>query len=158
MRWQAVRQGGDPDLWGLAGLLHDFDYELHPDEHPLWGMALLESRGVSAEVIRAISSHYPEKTGVNPESPMERSLFSVDELSGFVTACVYVRPSRSIKDLEVKSVTKKLKTAAFAAGVNREDVAKGADLMGMPLPELISQVIEAMKGQAEALGLAGGSD
>lgn len=158
MKWQAEKQGGNVEEWGLAGLLHDFDYELHPDEHPLWGMALLESKGVSPEVIRAIASHYPEKTGVNPTSPMERSLFAVDELSGFVTACVYVRPSRSIMDLEVKSVTKKLKTAAFAAGVNRDDVAKGAELMGIPLADLIAQVIEAMKGQADALGLAGASD
>lgn len=155
MRWQAQKQGGEVGEWGLAGLLHDFDYELHPEEHPLWGMALLESKGVSPEVIRAIASHYPEKTGVNPDSPMERSLFAVDELSGFVTACVYVRPSSSIMDLEVKSVTKKLKTAAFAAGVNRGDVAKGAELMGISLADLIAHVIEAMKGQANALGLAG---
>ncbi len=155
MRWQAEKQGEDPDLWGLAGLLHDFDYEGHPDEHPLWGMALLESMGADERVIRAIAAHYPEKTGVEPESAMERALFACDELSGFVTACVYVRPSRSIMDLEVKSVVKKLKVPAFAAGVNRDDVRRGAELMGIPLEELIQQVIDAMKVKASDLGLAG---
>lgn len=141
--------------WGLAGLLHDFDYELHPEEHPLWGMDLLESRGVSPSVIRAIAAHYPEKTGVQPESPMERSLFAVDELSGFVTACVYVRPSKSILDLEVKSVTKKFKVPAFAAGVNRDDVRRGAELLGVTLEELVQQVIDGMRAKASELGLAG---
>lgn len=155
MRFLAERQGEDQDLWGLAGLLHDFDYELHPEDHPLWGMAHLESLGADERVIKAIAAHYPEKTGVEPESPMERALFACDELSGFVTACVYVRPSRSIMDLEVKSVTKKFKTPAFAAGVNRDDVRRGAELLGISLEELIQLVIDGMKAKANELGLAG---
>lgn len=155
MRWYAERLGEDVEQWGLAGLLHDFDYEQHPDEHPLWGMALLESMDVDPLVVRAIASHYAAKTGVSPESPMERHLFACDELSGFVTAVTYVRPSKSIHEVEVKSVTKKLKTPAFAAGVNREDVMQGAELIGLPLEEHIANVLAAMQADAESLGLAG---
>jgi putative nucleotidyltransferase with HDIG domain len=153
MRWHAAQTGEDVEAWGLAGLLHDFDYELHPEEHPLWGMALLESRGVDPAIVNAIAAHYPAKTGVEPESAMERTLFAVDELSGFLTAVAYVRPSRKIAEVEVKSVLKKLKTASFAAGVNRDDVARGAELMGLSLEDHIQRVLTAMKEEAESLGL-----
>lgn len=155
MRWQARRLGEDEEAWGLAGLLHDFDYEQHPDEHPLWGLAMLESLGEREDVRRAIASHYEAKTGIAPESLMERHLFACDELSGFVAAVAYVRPSKSVHEVEVKSVLKKLKTAAFAAGVNRDDVAKGAELAGVALEEQIAHVIAAMQESADSLGLAG---
>lgn len=119
VRWYAARRGADVEQWGLAGLLHDFDYEAHPEEHPLWGLAFLEEMGVDPAVRSAISAHYPEKTGVEPESDLERHLFACDELSGFVTAVTYVRPSRSVHEVEVSSVTNKLKTPSFAAGVDR---------------------------------------
>lgn len=158
MRAYAVRLDQDAELWGITGLLHDFDYELHPDDHPIWGMAQLTIKGVDPVVIRAIASHYPAKTGVFPESDLERHLFACDELSGFITAVTYVRPSRSIHEVEVKSVVKKLKVPAFAAGVNRDDVYKGAELIGLTLDEHIQNCIDAMRGSADSLGLAGFAD
>lgn len=153
MRRFALKAGADEEQWGIAGLLHDFDYEQHPDEHPLWGMALLESQGADPAIIRAIASHYAEKTGVQPESPMEKTLFAVDELSGFITAVTYVRPSRKVAEVEVKSVVKKLKTVSFAAAVKREDIAQGAEMLGLTQEELIAEVLAAMQDSAEALGL-----
>jgi putative nucleotidyltransferase with HDIG domain len=153
MRRFARKTGADEEQWGVAGLLHDFDYEQHPDEHPLWGMALLESLGVDPAIIRAIASHYAEKTGVQPESPIEKTLFAVDELSGFITAVAYVRPSRKVGEVEVKSVVKKLKTSAFAAAVKREDIALGAEMLGLSQEELIAEVLAAMQDSADALGL-----
>lgn len=155
MRYSAARLGEDTELWGLAGVLHDFDYEQHPDEHPLWGMQELERLGADPVLIRAIASHYAEKTGVQPESLLERYLFACDELSGFLVACVQVRPSKSILDLEVSSVKKKLKTPAFAAGVNRDDVQTGAKLIGLELDEHIAHLIAALRGNAAELGIAG---
>ena len=155
VRWYARKLGEDVEEWGLAALLHDFDYELHPEEHPLWGIGVLEEIGVNPVVVRAIASHYAEKTGIEPETPLERHLFACDELSGFIAAVTYVRPSKNIADVEVKSVTKKLKEPNFAAGVKREDVVRGAELIGLPLDEHIANMIEAMREDSAALGLDG---
>lgn len=153
MRGYAERLGEDMELWGNAGLLHDFDYEQHPDEHPLWGMALLREQGWPEALVLAIAAHYSAKTGVAPTTPIERHLFACDELSGLITAVTYVRPSRKVAEVEVKSVTKKLKTPSFAAGVNRDDVTNGAALIGLPLEDHIANCLAAMQKDAEALGL-----
>ena len=155
MRWYARKLREDEEAWGNAGLLHDFDYEQHPDEHPVWGMALLRSQGWPEDVVLAIASHYAAKTGVEPTTAMQKHLFACDELSGFITAVTYVRPSKSVLEVEVKSVTKKLKTPAFAAGVKREDVYGGSDLIGVPLEEHIANCIAAMQESADELGLRG---
>jgi putative nucleotidyltransferase with HDIG domain len=158
LRWYARKLGEDEELWSLTGLLHDFDYELHPEEHPVWGTRLLESKGWPSELVRAIASHYEERTGVAPESPLERHLFACDEITGFVAAVSYVRPDKDVRNVEVKSVVKKLKTPSFAAAVSRKDLAVGADLIGLPLEQHISNVLAAMSADAEALGLSGTAD
>jgi predicted hydrolase (HD superfamily) len=155
MRWYAKKLGKDAELWGMVGLLHDFDYEAHPTEHPMWGIELLKGTSYSEEVTRAIAAHCPERTGIEPESMMERYLFACDELSGLISAVAYVRPSKSIHDVEVKSVLKKLKEVSFAAGVNREDVAKGIELIGLDRDEHIANMITAMRANAVELGLQG---
>lgn len=147
---------GETDWWGMVGLLHDIDYQRHPTEHLLHTDGILRPAGYSEEFIRAVNSHgWGLCTEVEPLHPMEKALFAVDELTGFIAACAYVRPSRSVLDLEVKSVRKKWGTAAFAAGVNREVIEKGAGLMGLPLDELISQTILALRGVAADIGLKG---
>lgn len=155
MRAYAEKLGEDVEVWGNAGLLHDFDYEQHPDEHPLWGMALLREQGWPEELIGAIAAHYSAKTGVEPATPIQKYLFACDELSGLITAVTYVRPSKSILEVEVKSVMKKLKTPSFAAGVNRDDVNQGAELVRLPLEEHVGNCLTAMQKDAEILGLRG---
>lgn len=159
MRAEARRHGQDEELWGVVGLLHDFDYERFPndarsptEEHPSEGVRILEARGVGEEVRRAILSH-ASYTRVPRDTPMARALYAVDELCGFLVACALVRPSRSLADLEVSSVKKKLKDKAFARGVNRDEVRQGAEEYGVPLDEHIRLVIEALRPVERELGL-----
>jgi putative nucleotidyltransferase with HDIG domain len=156
MRAYAVKYSDDPDYWGLAGLLHDFDWEIHPTlhEHPQKGAPILRERGVPEDIIRCIQSHAPH-TGTPREKKMDQALFAVDELTGLVTACALVRPSKSLYDLTAKSVKGKWKDKAFAAGVNREEIEQGTRELGVDLTEHITFVIEAMKPIAPRLGLEG---
>ena len=154
-RAYARKFGEDEELFGLAGLVHDFDYERWPDEHPLPGVEILRERGYPDAVIRAVQSHYAVRTGVQPESVLERTLCACDEVTGLVTAAALVRPSRSVMDLEAKSVMKKFKDRAFAAGVDREEVQHAVALLGVELKDHVDFVIHAMRGIAPALGLAG---
>lgn len=153
----ARRFGEDPELWGLVGLLHDFDYERYPnisvEGHPVVGSRILRERGYPEEVIRAILSHAPEVTGIHPESLMERTLVAVDELTGFLVAVALVRPTKSILDVEVRSVKKKWKQKEFAAAVNRAEIEAAAAALGVPLDEHIQIVLDAMKEIASELGL-----
>lgn len=159
MRAYAPRFDGDPEIWGIAGLLHDFDYERYPDisveGHPVVGSRILRERGASDQIIRTILAHAAEITGVHPETSMEKTLVAVDELTGFLIAVALVRPSKSILDLEVKSVKKKWKDKAFAAPVNRQEIEHAAAELGIPLDEHIQVVLDAMKANAEPLGLVG---
>ena len=159
MRAYAPRFGGDPEEWGVAGLLHDFDYEKYPDVavegHPVVGSRILRERGVPEPIIKAILAHAEEITGVAPESTMEKTLVAVDELTGFLIAVALVRPSKSILDVELKSVKKKWKDKTFAAPVNREEIEHGAAGLGVELDTHIQIVLDAMKAEAQALGLVG---
>ncbi len=159
MRAMAGKVGGDPDYWGTTGLLHDFDYERFPnagrsatEEHPSEGVRILAARGVPDDVRQAILGH-AEFTGVPRTTPLASALFAVDELSGFLVACALVRPSRSLADLEVPSVKKKLKDKAFARGVNRDDIYKGVGELGVPLDGHIQFVLEALRPHERLLGL-----
>ena len=159
MRAMAERQGEDPEEWGIVGLLHDFDYERYPneshsqtEEHPSEGVRVLAGMGLPEASQRAILGH-AGYTGVPRDSAMARSLFAVDELCGFLVACALVRPSRSLTDLEVSSVKKKLKDKAFARGVSREDVIQGAAEIGVPLDEHIAFVLGALRPHERLLGL-----
>lgn len=159
MRAMAARAGEDPDAWGTVGLVHDFDYERFPNaahaadaEHPSEGVRILAGLGAPETWQRAILGH-AAYTGVARETPLARALFAVDELCGFLVACALVRPSRSLMDLEPKSVRKKLKDKAFARGVSREDVLLGAEELGMPLDDLIQFVLEALRPHEAVLGL-----
>ena len=161
VRAYARKHGADEQIWGIAALLHDFDYERWPNnehapdkEHPAEGAKILRQLGYSEEIVRAILSH-ADYSGVARQSPLERTLFACDELAGFLTACTYVRPSKSILDLEIDSVKKRLKDKAFARGVSREDVRKGAEELGIPLEEHIAFCIAAMRENADTLGLQG---
>jgi putative nucleotidyltransferase with HDIG domain len=161
MKHFATLRSADVDLWEAVGLLHDMDYERHPnheqspiDGHPSVGVAWLRDHGWSEEVCRAILSH-ASYTNVARETPLEQTLYAVDELSGFVIAVARVRPSKSIHDVDVKSVKKKMKDKAFARAVNREDIVGGAAELGMPLDDVIANVIAALVADAKRLGLAG---
>jgi predicted hydrolase (HD superfamily) len=159
MRAMAEREGEDPAAWGLVGLVHDFDYERYPNaahsphqEHPAEGVRILAERGLPEPMQRAILGH-ANYTGVPRDSAMAKALFAVDELCGFLVACALVRPSRSLQDLEVSSVKKKLKDKAFARGVSREDVIQGAAELSVPLDEHIAFVLAALRPQERVLGL-----
>jgi putative nucleotidyltransferase with HDIG domain len=156
MRAYARKLGGDEDLWGIVGLIHDFDYEKYPslEDHPYKGNAILKERGYSDEIRKAIMSH-ADYTGVTRDTPMEKSLFACDELAGFITAATLVKPSKSLSELDAKSVKKRMKDKAFARSVNREDIVNGAAALGVDLEEHITFCIEAMKGIADQLGLDG---
>src|SRR5882757_11228495 len=159
MRHFAQLQGADADLWQAVGLLHDMDYERHPNQeqsptegHPFVGVAWLREQGWSEEIGRAILSH-ADYSGVTRETPLEHTLYAVDELSGFVIAVARVRPSKSIHEVEVTAVKKKMKDKAFARAVNRDDIVRGAEKLGMPLDDVFANVIAALKSDAERLGL-----
>jgi len=161
MRAYAEKLGADPERWGLAGLMHDFDYERFPndkhsatEEHPAHGVRVLRERGFPEDILQAILGH-AGYTGVPRETAMARTLFAVDELTGLITATALVKPSRSVHDVDARSVRKKMKDKAFARGVSREDVIRGAEELGVDLDEHIGFVIGAMQGAAESLGLQG---
>jgi len=156
MRAYARKFGEDENKWGITGLLHDFDYEKYPTpaEHPFVGNKILEERGYPEDVRRAIMSH-ADYSGVKRESRMEKTLYACDEVSGFITASALVKPNKSLAEVEAKSVRKKMKDKAFARSVNRDDIINGAADLGVDLEEHIAFCIEAMKGIAGELGLAG---
>lgn len=153
MRFYAEKFGEEPELWGMAGLLHDFDWEIHPtlEHHPQDGAPILRARGVPETIVRAVLSH-ADHTGVPRLSRMEKALAACDEITGLITAVALVRPSRSLADLEAKSVKKKWKDRAFAAGANREEIAKAAEEFGVELWEHVDHVILAMRKIAPQLG------
>jgi len=161
MRRLAQRAGADPDLWEAVGLLHDMDYERHPnaeqsatDGHPSVAAAWLREQGWSEEVCRALLSH-ADYSGIERRSPMEKTLYAVDELSGFVVAVARVRPSKSMAEVDVAAVRKKMKDKAFARAVNREDIVRGAAELDLPLEAVMAEVIAALQADAARLGLAG---
>lgn len=156
MRYYARKLGEDEELWGVVGLLHDFDWEIHPtmEGHPQDGAPILREKGVPEVIVRAVLSH-ADHTGVKRESLMEKALFACDEITGLITACVLVRPSKSIHDLSVKSVKKKWKDKRFAAGANRDEISQGAEEFNVELWEHVNNVILAMREIADEIGLAG---
>lgn len=156
MRAYAPRYGGDPDAWGVVGLLHDFDWEIHPElpVHPIQGSQILRERGVPEWMVQAILSH-ADFTHVPRDTPLRKALYAVDELTGLIMAAALVRPTKSIYDVEVRSVRKRWKDKAFARAVNREDIERGAADLGVPLDEHIQIVLTAMQAIAPALGVEG---
>jgi putative nucleotidyltransferase with HDIG domain len=161
MKYFAQLRGADADLWEAVGLLHDLDYERHPNQehsptegHPFVGVAWLRDHGWSEESCRAILSH-ADYASVSRETPLEKTLYAVDELSGFVIAVARVRPSKSIHEVDVPAVKKKMKDKAFARAVNRDDIVRGAEELGMPLDDVIANVIAALAADANRLGLVG---
>src|SRR5205814_788810 len=161
MKHFAQLRGEDADLWEAVGLLHDMDYERHPnlehsptEGHPFVGIAWLREQGWSEEICRAILSH-ADYSGISPETPLEKTLYAVDELSSFVIAVALVRPTKSIHDVDVAAVKKKMRDKAFARAVNRDDIVRGAAELGMPFDDVIAEVINALKSDADRLGLVG---
>jgi len=161
MKHFAQLRGEDADLWEAVGLLHDMDYERHPnlehsptEGHPFVGIAWLREHGWSEENCRAILSH-ADYSGISRETSLEKTLYAVDELSSFVVAVALVRPTKSIHDVDVRAVKKKMKDKAFARAVNRDDIVRGAEALGMPLDDVIANVVAALKADALRLGLAG---
>ena len=156
MRAYARHFGGDEELWGAAGLLHDYDYEEFPnaEQHPFVGVSRLKELGYPQELTDAILAH-ADYSGVPRDRPIRVALYAADELAGFVMAVARVRPNRSLAEVDVRAVRKKLKDKAFAAAINREDIERGAEELGVPLDEHIAFVISALQGNAAALGLAG---
>jgi putative nucleotidyltransferase with HDIG domain len=154
MRYMAQKQGEDADKWGLIGLIHDLDYEKYHEQHCQKTKEILTERGWPEEYIRAVVSHgWGLCTDVEPQTTLEKTLYAIDELVGFVTACVLVRPSKSVMDLEVSSVRKKWKQKGFAAGANRTVIEKGAQMMGVELEALIADVIMGMRAIAPTIGM-----
>ena len=154
MRAYATKFGGDPEYWGIAGLVHDFDWDVcpTPEEHPTFGANILKDKGFPEDIIRAVLTH-GEHTGIERINTMEKTLFAVDELTGFVVAVALVRPSKSLEDTKVSSVKKKFKDKAFAKGVIREDIFKGSQELGVELDDHNAFIIEALKPVATQLGL-----
>jgi len=159
MRAYARKYGEDEEMWGCVGLLHDFDYEMHPnaEEHPKKGAPILREKGVPEEIVHAVLCHafYLDDLGVQRENNMDRAIFAVDELTGFVTAVALVKPNKSIDEVDVRSVRKKMKDKGFARAVRREDITDGAEVLGVDLYEHIAFVIESLKPVAAGLGIAG---
>ena len=156
MRKLAEVKGGDPDVWGIVGLIHDLDYEMYPEQHCKKSKEILEENEFPKEIVRAVMCHgYGICTDDEPITDMEKAIYAVDELTGLITAAVLVRPSKSILDLTVKSVMKKWKDKAFAAGANREVIQKGAEMLNIELNDLIQYTIDGMKSVADELGLKG---
>jgi putative nucleotidyltransferase with HDIG domain len=154
MRYMARKAGEDEEKWGIVGLMHDLDYERFPEQHCIKAQEILEERGWPDEYIRAIVSHgWGICNDVEPQSKMEKTLYAVDELTGLITAVALVRPSKSVTDLEARSVMKKWKDKAFAAGVNRSVIEKGTAMLGVDLPELVTDVIMGMRQVADRIGL-----
>lgn len=156
MRYVARKRGQDPEVWGVVGLIHDLDYERFPDQHCAKTGEILREHGWPDDLVRAVVSHgYGLCTDVEPQTEMEKVLYAIDELTGLVVATALVRPSRSVMDMAAKSVRKKWKDKAFAAGVNRAVIEDGARRLGVELSDLITDTIMGMRDAAEALGLAG---
>ncbi len=159
MRYMARNRGEDEEKWGIIGLVHDLDYERYPEQHCRKTKEILEAHGWPEDYIRAVMSHgWGLVTDVKPEHEMEKVLYTIDELTGLVTAVALVRPSKSVLDMKPKSVTKKWKDKSFAAGVNRDVIQQGADMLGMELTELFADVIAGMREVADKIGLAGESE
>lgn len=152
MREYAKRFGEDEEKWGIVGLLHDIDYELYPSEHPMKGAEILKERGYPEDLVRAVIAH-AEYTGVERKTLMEKAIYAVDELTGFIVAVALVKPGKSLEEVDVSSVKKKMKDKAFAAGVSREGIIRGAEELGVDLDEHIALVIDAMRKVADEIGL-----
>jgi predicted hydrolase (HD superfamily) len=154
MRAYALKYSANPEEWGIVGLLHDFDWEIHPtlEDHPIKGQPILESRGVPAHIRKAIMAHAPF-TGVKPETAMEKCIFAVDEISGFIVACALITPDKKLANVTIDSIKKKLKSKSFAAKVNRDEIQQGVEMLGLPPDEHFETVLKAMQDIHEEIGL-----